>query len=524
MILNRKKKDYVYEMIKDTYNSDGMNSLVIAIEQAIKENNFYNFNNDNHNVDRVLKELEKDSPASIKKYGLNVSFLYRVCDLYVKKAKQSTKDHSTLEDYIRNSSMSEEGLTGSIFVLMYNEIAKEGHKLSELTVDEQFKNLRNYVGSKMLFHALNIDMGNVFVNQIKKEELLKKVKEKSFFKNTAQNLRLFLQRKNSQLVSGIKDIDENYEQQIIRNKYKVENKKEVHRDVGKTMHVVSTIGYHRENQEDAALIMVHPNNPKLKIAFVCDGAGGYNKGEVASYYLSKSIQKWFIKEGEHLYRADTDEEQNKKIISGLQEINENGFTDLNKRAETGNFAITTMVGAIIIDGKAKIVHFGDSRAYSVKNGELSQITLDHSMARQDFEGFGKNTSPYTQIDDTRFYTNSNVITKAVFDGREIIDKSCIQTLEKGTYDKIILCSDGVSDCMSNEEIAYFSKNVKGKRLASFLVDAANINVSKIPLYLKKFADMEKHFKNKQYNTLIEPSKDNATAVVVETDKDDELER
>lgn len=524
MILSRKKKDYVYEMIKDTYNSDGIHSLVIAIEQAIRENNFYNFNNENHNVDKVLKELDKDSPESIKKYGLNVSFLYKVCDIYVKKAKQSTKSHSTLENYIRNSTMSEDGLIGSIFILMYNEIANEGHKLSEMTVDKQFKNLRDHVGSKMLFHALTIDMENVFINEIKKEELLKKVQEKSFFKNTAQNIRILLKSKNSQLLSGIKDDNEDFEQQIRTNKYKVVNKKEVHRDVGKTMHAVSTIGRIRDNQEDVALIMVHPNNPNFKIAFVCDGAGGHNRGEVASYYLSKAIQNWFLKEGYDLYRTETDKEQDKKIINVLQEINENGFTDLNRNSEMGNFALTTMVGAIIMDGKAKIVHFGDSRAYSVLNGELTQVTKDHSIAQRDYEEFGKNASPYVQNDDIRFYTNSNVITNAFFDGRETVTEDCIQTLEKGTFDKIILCSDGVSDCMSNEEIAYFSRNVNSKRLASFLVDAANINESKLPGYLKKFADMEKNFKNKQYKTSIDPSKDNATAVVVEVDKDDDLER
>lgn len=520
MILSKKNKDYVYEMIRDTYNSDGVNSLIIAIEQAIKENNFYNFNNDNHNIDRLLKELDQDSPESIKKYGLNVSFLYRICDLYVKKAKSDTRSHSTLEDYIRSSDMSEDGLTGSIFVLMYNEIAKEGHKLSELTVYEDFKKIRDHIGSAMLFHAFAVDMSDVFANEIKKEELLKKIKEKSFFKNTAQNIRMLIQSRDSQLLSGIKDKDGNYRQQIKKGKYKRDNKEEVHRDVGKTLHAVSTIGMVRDNQEDAALIMVHPNNPKLKIALVCDGAGGHDRGEVASYYLAKSIQDWFFAEGEKLYKINSDEAQDEKIINDFKTIDSRGKKDINGMYDREERAMTTMVCAIVMDGKAKILHSGDSRAYIVKNGKLFQITKDQSYAVEQFEEFGKNATPYIQPDDTRFYTTSNYVLNSFFINRNGLKKDSIQTLNKGTYDKILLCSDGLSDCMSNEEIAYFSKNVKGKRLASFLVQAANINKSEIPRYLKKFYDMDKE----QYEFSVRSSKDNATAVVFEADKDDDLER
>lgn len=520
MILSKKDKDYVYEMIRDTYNADGVNSLVIAIEQAIKENNFYNFNNNHHNVDKLLKELDSDSPNSIKKYGLNVSFLYRICDLYVKKAKRDSRSHSTLEDYIRNSDMSKDGLTGSIFILMYNEIAKEGHKLSELTVQEDLKKIRNYVGSSMFFHALAVDMSDVFANEIKKEELLKKVKEKSFFKNTAQNIRMLLQNKNSQLLSGIKDKNGNYRQQIKKDKYRRENKDEVHRDVGKTLHAVSTIGMVRDNQEDAALIMVHPNNPKLKIALVCDGAGGHDRGEVASYYLTKAVQDWFLAEGENLYRLQKDEAQDEKIINDFKTIDVQGKKDINGRYDREERAMTTMVCAIMMDGKTKILHSGDSRAYIVKNGKLFQITKDQSYAVEQFEEFGKNATPYIQPDDTRFYTTSNLVLNSFFIGHNGLREESVLTLNKGTYDKILLCSDGVSDCMSNEEIAYFSKNVKGKRLASFLVQAANINKSEIPRYLKKFYDMDKE----QYEFSVRGSKDNATAVVVEADKDEELER
>ena len=530
MIRNKNKENYVFDLIKEKYNNDGFNSLVIAVEQAIREKKFYDFNIEE---DKIEKRLIKDNPDLANDYGVNGCFLYELCKLYVQQARKSTKSHSLLEDKIRNDEMSDEGMSDSIFILMYNmnledranqnlqKIGEKG-KIPETRINQNLRKLRDRIGNKMMFHGMIIDMCDVFSREAKKEELLKKVQEKTFFTNTAQNIRMLMKPRNIEMLSGVKDSRKDYRETVQKGKYKVNNKEKVNKDIGKIMHAVSTIGKKRDNQEDAALMMVHPDNPNLKIAVVCDGAGGHARGETASYYLVKAIQEWFLEEGQDLYETETDEEQDKKIIQEMLKINEEGMHDLNGRYDDEQFAVTTMVGAIFLDGKAKILSVGDSRAYVVKNGELSQVTVDQSLAQENFEAFGKNISPYMQADDTRFDYESNYILNSFFNAQNELKLDHIHTLEQGTYDKIILCSDGVTDCMSNEEIAYFSKNVDGKRLANFLVEAANINLSIKPNYLNAIKGM--------YKEKIDPSKDNATAVVVEAnekgskDIDDGFER
>ena len=210
----------------------------------------------------------------------------------------------------------------------------------------------------------------------------------------------------------------------------------------------------------------------------------------------------------------------KRIKDKLKQINAQGFEEIN--SDRVGKAITTMVCAIVLEGRTKIISVGDSRGYIVRSGELIKITKDESHVQKLYDKLPEKLKYRFDEDDLRFSRLSSVITNSFFEqvdnpkegtSFEIND---IYTLDNADYDKIILCSDGISDCMSTEEIAYFSKRVKGKRLADFLVQAANINKSLLLPYLRK-RKKENGIKEFMLKDEIIPSKDNATAVVYEND-------
>ena len=516
-----KSEDYIYNIIKNTYKQYGYNATFIAIQQAIYYGNFENFVNDHHEIDKLLKYLNVGYEEFTKKYRQNGAFLFNLCESYVNIARSNPKKTiktNPLERIVSNKDVIQENMAYSLFTKLFNVTFLEEQEILEKSMDRNLKRYRRGEDYEELANNLLADMYTTFSCEIKKDLLLDKVKEKSFYRNTAQNLRMIFSRKNKRIISGVKDSD-NYKKLIPKKRYKVDKRYEVHQDVGKNLHAVSTIGKKRENQEDTAIIMEHPDNPNLKLFAVCDGAGGYDKGEIASFYLAKKLEEWFLNDAQSLNDIKDEKELNKIIRTKLKQINAEGFRAINGDNSIEYPPVTTMVCAMKLEGRTKIISIGDSRGYIVKKGELMQITKDESYVNMVYDGAEKEVKQHLSENDLRFARKSNMILNSFFSEEKGLDIRKITTIGNDEYDKIILCSDGVSDCMSNEEIAYFSKNVKGKRLADFLVQAANINESLLPTYLRHPNKAVKE--NFTFYNKIEPSKDNSTVIVYENEHQEE---
>ncbi|MFU2519032.1 MAG: protein phosphatase 2C domain-containing protein, partial [Clostridiales bacterium] len=128
---------------------------------------------------------------------------------------------------------------------------------------------------------------------------------------------------------------------------------------------------------------------------------------------------------------------------------------------------TTVVCAIVKDGQAYIAHAGDSRAYILKNGKIFQITTDHSMV-QDLLDKGKITS-----EQALNHPNKNIITRAVGVDKNIeIDFDQIDLDDDTT---LLLCTDGLSNYVSDSEILELTSDKKHYAFADRLVNKANEN-------------------------------------------------
>lgn len=220
-------------------------------------------------------------------------------------------------------------------------------------------------------------------------------------------------------------------------------------------------GHVRDSNQDA--YAVGEFSDEVVWAVVCDGMGGAAGGNIASALAVKVISDKINVS----YREQMRDSSIKNMLdSALNAANVEVFDMAESKHELKGMG-TTVVCAIVKDGQAYIAHAGDSRAYILKNGEIFQITTDHSMV-QDLLDKGKITS-----EQALNHPNKNIITRAVGVDENIeIDFNQIDLDDDTT---LLLCTDGLSNYVSNEEILELTGDGKHYAFADRLVNKANEN-------------------------------------------------
>jgi len=198
-------------------------------------------------------------------------------------------------------------------------------------------------------------------------------------------------------------------------------------------------------------------------AVVCDGMGGANGGNIASANAVKIISE-YISSSYH-------EEMGSNSIRALLESSIYGANirlyDMSRTIESLSGMGTTVVAAIVWDGIAHIAHAGDSRAYIIRDNQLIQITKDHSIVQSMIDK-GQLTE-----DEAKNHPNKNVITRALGVGEEIgIEYNEVEFLEN---DCLLLCTDGLTNYLSKQEIEDIIKDNIFYDYPQVLIDAANKN-------------------------------------------------
>ena len=169
-------------------------------------------------------------------------------------------------------------------------------------------------------------------------------------------------------------------------------------------------------------------NELKTLAFVADGVGGSAKGEVASGLVKQVFEA---------AAARTDLKQ--LALTAHAKIRE---AAADKPESTG--MASTLVAAGIDGNEASVVWVGDSRAYLWRNNELKRLTKDHSFAE-----IARDEEKLTET-QVRRHPGHNMILQAL--GRDSPDPSETR-LRLRNKDRLLLCSDGLSGCMRDDEIA-----------------------------------------------------------------------
>ncbi len=197
-------------------------------------------------------------------------------------------------------------------------------------------------------------------------------------------------------------------------------------------------------------------------AVVCDGMGGANGGSTASRIAAETIAEQ-LKE---LYNIEKYHDDMEKLIKTAIAIANQRVYDMSLNVYSLSGMGTTVVVAVVKEEVVHIVHAGDSRAYIYENGSLKQITKDHSMV-QELVDIGQITP-----EEARNHPNKNIITRALG------TRENLKTDYNGVkFDKdsvLLICTDGLSNYLTDENIAEFINESRGDELVGRLVEQAKM--------------------------------------------------
>ena len=229
-----------------------------------------------------------------------------------------------------------------------------------------------------------------------------------------------------------------------------------------------------------------------RLFVVADGMGGHRAGDVASHMATTEITAFFdatSADGDGVeWPAEEDSRltpEQTRLVSAVKLANKRIF-----QASVGNRSVqgmgTTVVGALFNrdDRKMHIAHVGDSRAYRVREGEITQLTRDHSLLN-DYLLVMPNL---TDAQKERLPTN--VITRALGMQDAVAVDLYFEDVEPG--DVYVLCSDGLNGMVSDERILEIVHCAGSdvETAAKTLISQANQNGGEdnITVVLMKFED------------------------------------
>ncbi len=204
--------------------------------------------------------------------------------------------------------------------------------------------------------------------------------------------------------------------------------------------VLSDIGCVRTCNQDAYAAEQLDKNTLLCV--VCDGMGGAKAGNVASA-LAVDV---FTQEVKQSFSADMDRESQAELLKKALKLANFTVYDQSRQFEEFSGMGTTLVAALVGNKAVTLLNVGDSRAYCVNEGGITQLTVDHSLVQ-----LMVNRGELTP-EQARTYPGKNYITRAV--GTEAATEGDVfhYPMERGSY--LLLCSDGLSNLLDDQELLF----------------------------------------------------------------------
>lgn len=206
---------------------------------------------------------------------------------------------------------------------------------------------------------------------------------------------------------------------------------------------LTDVGRQRQHNEDCFLVETESG-----LFLVADGMGGHAAGEIASKIAVESIFE-FIRHTEeedgtwpHAYDDQFGRTTN-RLLAALRIANNRVIDAMRRDARLRGMG-TTVVASMLDGGVASIAHVGDSRAYLIRDAQLSRVTNDHSWVYEQVQA-GMLTEAEAENHPLR-----NVITRALGGGLTVVPDASEITLEPG--DILLLCSDGLTGMVPEDDI------------------------------------------------------------------------
>jgi PPM family protein phosphatase len=224
--------------------------------------------------------------------------------------------------------------------------------------------------------------------------------------------------------------------------------------------MLTDVGRIRKSNEDSvAFVIPSKNDPAASrgcLFLVADGMGGHAAGEVASALAVEVVrQVYFSLEGPVA----------ESLMSAFESANRAIFEHSQGNPECRGMG-TTCTALAIQDGQLWLGHVGDSRAYLLRNGHLTQLTDDQTLHAQMIrEGL-------MTEEESRTAEGGNVILQALGSGFDVVPAVWEKGIDLIEGDILVLCSDGLWNMVDDAAIAKIAARSAPQAACRHLVDAA----------------------------------------------------
>lgn len=219
-------------------------------------------------------------------------------------------------------------------------------------------------------------------------------------------------------------------------------------------------GLRRKNNEDACFIL-----PSDKVYVVADGVGGGNAGEIASRTAVSQIAGYIDK---NPVSPDSDKYEIATYFQTCLENVNHHIYEMAHKHDANHGMATTVVVTYTNRGKAYLSNVGDSRAYLLRNGQLTQLTEDHTYV------YSLVKAGILTLEEAAHDERKNVITRAL--GAEPSVEPDFFQVDILEGDIILMCTDGLYDELSSDEIIeVLEEGMTMSATCAELVLRANLN-------------------------------------------------
>ncbi|ACT02381.1 MULTISPECIES: Stp1/IreP family PP2C-type Ser/Thr phosphatase [unclassified Paenibacillus] len=201
----------------------------------------------------------------------------------------------------------------------------------------------------------------------------------------------------------------------------------------------SDVGRIRHINEDRSWVGQLDNG--ITLAIVADGMGGHQAGDVASQLAVNTFRDMLEKSAS---KADLSMQEGKMLIRQALVMANDVVYDMASRNEQYYNMGTTIVAALYKEQQLIIGHIGDSRAYLITADGIAQLTEDHTLVNELVK------SGQISLEEAAHHPRRNVITRAV--GTDAQVEVDIYTAALSDNDVLLLCSDGLTNMVSDEEM------------------------------------------------------------------------
>ena len=229
-----------------------------------------------------------------------------------------------------------------------------------------------------------------------------------------------------------------------------------------------------ENQD--SFVIEYIESRECLCAVLCDGMGGASAGSIASTLASKTFMNYLV-DRIMASRAKTPDVK-RHMINACRKANDIVYSYSRFNPDYAGMG-TTLVAAVVMGNHAYIANVGDSRAYLLSRKKIQQLTKDHSYV-QELVDRGIITP-----ERAKTHPKKNVILQALGSEDGVNCDIFIHKLSRG--ERLLLCSDGLTNMVSDEVIHETALNAKNpevfcKKLIELALDAgANDNVTVVTL-------------------------------------------